>query len=513
MDAPDISFKPMEPLTSGRRLTRRSLLAKGSCALAGAALHLPSYLFSEAQTSSVSAPIGPVMQTLSTYMASAVTHPLPPATIEQTKDHILDTFAAMISGSQLPPGRAAVAFAQSYGGKPVASVATSTILCGPLEAALANGVLAHSDETDDSHSPSQSHPGCAVVPAALAAGEQFNISGSHFLRAVTLGYDIGSRFGVTLGGVNYQTETHRDPHATSEGFGAAAAAGCAASLDARQMRLLLDYASQQTSGFTAWQRDSLHVEKAFVFAGMPARNGVTAALLVQAGWSGVDDVLSGPESFFAAYAPQANPQGLVDGLGERYEVARTNIKKWCVGSPIQAPLDAVQLLLNQHSFSSDQIRSVTVRVATREASIVDNRTLPDICLQHLVAVLLVQRTLTFRSAHDAALMKDPDILRQRAKVTLMGDEELEKRLPAREATVEITLNDGTTLTQHVDAVRGTAENPMSREEIIAKSRDLIGPVLGPAASKALISAVLQIEQLTDLHTLGRLLRTSSSIGI
>ncbi|NYF91110.1 MmgE/PrpD family protein [Tunturiibacter empetritectus] len=512
MDAPHLSFKPLEAPNSVPQLTRRNLLAKGACVLAGTALPLPSYLFSEEQQTP-SAPIGPVMQTLSTYMAQAATRPLPPAIIEQAKDHILDTFAAMISGSQLPPGRAAIAFAQSYGGKPVASVATSVILCGPLEAALANGVLAHSDETDDSHSPSQSHPGCAVVPAALAVGEQFNISGSHFLRAVTLGYDIGPRFGVTLGGVNYQTETHRDPHATSEGFGAAAAAGCAASLDVRQMRLLLDYASQQSSGFTAWQRDTLHVEKAFVFAGMPARNGVTSALLVQAGWSGVDDVLSGPESFFAAYAPHANPQGLaknlVGGLGEHYEITRTNIKKWCVGSPIQAPLDAVQLLLNQHSFTPDQVRHVTVKVATREATIVDNRALPDICLQHLVAVMLVQRTLTFRSAHDAALMKDSGILQQRAKVTLIGDEELEKRLPAREATVEILLNDGTVLTQHVDAVRGTAENPMSREEIIAKSRDLIEPVLGPASSKALISAVLQLEQLTDIHTLSRLLRSSS----
>jgi 2-methylcitrate dehydratase PrpD len=509
MDAPHRFPKPASTPNSLPELTRRDLLAKGTWLLAGVALPLPSCLASQPQeTPSTTPPIGSVMQSLSTYMASAATRLLPSAIIEQAKDHILDTFAAMISGSQLPPGRAAIAFAQSYGGKPVASVAASTILCGPMEAALTNGVLAHSDETDDSHSPSQSHPGCAVIPAALAAGEQFSISGSHLIRAVTLGYDIGPRFGVTLGGVNYQTETHRDPHATSEGFGAAAAAGCAASLDARQMRFLLDYAAQQSSGFTAWQRDTRHFEKAFVFAGMPARNGVASALLVQAGWSGVDDVFSGPESFFAAYAPHADTQSLVDGLGERYEIARTNIKKWCVGSPIQAPLDAVQLLLNQNPFTPDQVRHVTVRVATREASIVDNRTLPDICLQHLVAVMLVERTLTFRSAHDAALMKDPAILRQRAKVTLLGDEELEKRLPAREATVEILLNDGTLLTEHVDAVRGTAESPMSREEVIAKSRDLIEPVLGPASSKLLISAVLQLEQLTDIHPLSRLLQTS-----
>jgi len=90
-------------------------------------------------------------------------------------------------------------FVQAYGGKEISTVVASNITCGPIEAALTNGMLAHADETDDSHSPSQSHPGCAVVPAAFAAGEQFQISGMHFLRAVALGYDVGTRVTMTLG--------------------------------------------------------------------------------------------------------------------------------------------------------------------------------------------------------------------------------------------------------------------------------------------------------------------------
>ncbi len=498
------------PPPPGSELTRRSLMARATWLLAGVAL--PLRAFAAEPSDGPTAAVSPMMRTLSSYMAAAASDTLPLEVMEQAKNHILDTLAAMISGSQLPPGRAAIAFAESYGGKPVATVAASNVVCGPMEAAMANGILAHSDETDDSHSASQSHPGCAIIPAALAAGERFNLSGAHFLRAVTLGYDIGTRMGVTLGGVNYQTETRRDPHATSEGFGAAAAAGCAASLDPRQMRFLLDYAAQQSAGFTAWQHDTHHFEKAFVFAGMPARNGVTAALLVQAGWSGVDDVFSGPDSFFAAYKPQANPNSLgehlIDGLGKRYIIAHTNIKKWCVGSPIQAPLDAVEILMKQHPFTPNEIRHVTVRVATREASIVDNRSIPDICLQHLVAVMFVQRTLTFHSAHDVALMKDPSILRARQKVTVIGDEELEKRLPARVAIVEIQLNDGTALRQEVDAVRGTAENPMSREEVLAKASDLIEPVLGAAQSGQLIEQVFQLERVTDIHQLSCLFQAS-----
>ena len=219
------------------------------------------------------------MLRLSTYMSEARTRALPEEVVEQVKYHLLDTLASMVSGSDLPPGRAAIQFARSYGGEKIATVVGSNLLCGPIEAALANGVLAQADETDDSHAPSLSHPGCAVVPAALAAGERFAIGGAQFLRAVALGYDVGPRISMTLGGQNFMNETHRDTHSLAEGFGAAAAAGCAANLNAQQMRWLLDYAAQQSSGIAFWQRDTAHFEKAFVFGGMTARDGVTAALL------------------------------------------------------------------------------------------------------------------------------------------------------------------------------------------------------------------------------------------
>jgi len=126
------------------------------------------------------------MERLSVYMSEAGSRSLPAEVMEKTKQHILDTLAAMISGSELPPGRMAIQFAHAYGGREVATVVASNFACGPIEAALTNGMLAHADETDDSHAPSQSHPGCAVIPAALAAGERFGISGERFLRAVAL---------------------------------------------------------------------------------------------------------------------------------------------------------------------------------------------------------------------------------------------------------------------------------------------------------------------------------------
>ena len=456
--------------------------------------------------------ISPVMARLSAYMSEARNRALPEPVLEKTKHHVLDTIAAMVSGAELPPGRAAIAFARGYGGKAVATVAASSIVCGPIEAALANGVLAHADETDDSHGPSRSHPGCATVPAALALGEQFGTPGMHFLRAVALGYDVGTRVTMSMGGPSYQTLTHRSTHGTAQIFSAAAAAGCAASLGERQMRYLLDYTAQQSSGIGAWGRDTDHMEKAFVFGGKSAAGGVTAALLVSAGWTGVDDIFSGADNFFEAFAPRedgvmkADPAGMMEALGERYEIMRTNIKKWAVGSPIQAPLDALELFFKRRSFSADEVQKVVVRMASDEARTVNNREIPDICLQHMVAVMLLDKTASFGAAHDTARMKDPAVLRQRAKVELLADPRIDAVRPRREGIVELTLADGTQMSEWIKDVRGTAENPMPRAEVAAKARDLIAPLLGKAKSAKLIDTVLALESVKNVRQLRPLLQ-------
>ncbi len=226
---------------------------------------------------------------------------------------------------------------------------------------------------------------------------------------------------------------------------------------------------------------------------------------MQLGWTGVDDVLSGADNFLEAYAPGADPAGLVDQLGQRFEVARTNIKKWTVGSPIQAPLDALTDLLRENHLHAADVAQVIVRVATQEAGVVNNRTMPDISLQHMVAVTLLDGTASFAAAHDRARMQDPAVLRERAKVTLVPDEALQRDLPRREAIVELVLADGRHLTRRVDAVRGTAQNPMTREEVVAKVRELVVPVLGEGRSGELIGRVLALETLRDVRELRPLL--------
>jgi 2-methylcitrate dehydratase PrpD len=449
---------------------------------------------------------GQMMTTLATYMSAARTRALPDDVSEKAKQHLLDTLAAMISGSELPPGQAAQRQIRAHSGNGSATVVGTEFTAPPIDAALANGMMAHADETDDSHNESRSHPGCAVVPAALAAGEISGIDGPGLLRSVTLGYDIGTRLVMAMGGAAFSYASSLSTHSIAGTFGAAAAASCAVGLDTRRMRWALDYAAQQSSGITAWRRDTDHIEKAFVFAGKPARDGVTAALLVQSGWNGVDDIFSGPDNFFAAYAPKADPNRLVDKLGEHYEITQTDIKKWSVGSPIQAPLDALDAIHGKKPFEADDVKKVAVRLAPSVANVVDNRDIPDICLQHMVAVMLIDKTVSFQAAHDKARMQDPLVLKQRAKVALVRDDDLAKLLPARVAVVEIELNDGTHLSERVAAVRGTPANPMTRDEVIDKARDLISPVLGREPTTRLIDTVFGLESLTDIRVLRRLLQ-------
>ena len=189
-------------------------------------------------------------------------------------------------------------------------------------------------------------------------------------------------------------------------------------------------------------------------------------------------------------------------------MTETNIKKWSTGGPVQSQLDALISMRRRHSFDVEQINKVVVRLSTSAAPKVDNSLSADLCLQYLVAVMLLDGTVSFRAAHDTARMQDSAVLRLRAKVQVVAEEELERLLPQRVAVVEITLNDGSHFSERNDTVRGSAENPMTRDEVVTKARDLITPVLGAETCMALVERVYGLEQVTDIRELRPLLQRS-----
>jgi len=439
---------------------------------------------------------------LSSYIAEAPSLPLPAAVAQKARQHILDTIAAMVSGSRLPPGRLGIAYVGAIGGRTEASILGTRIVTSCIHAALGNGMLAHADETDDSHAPSRNHPGCAVVPAALAVAERVHASGEQFERAVVLGYDVAAR-------VNYALDADafafagRMTHSVGGTFGAGAAAGALLGLDALEARHLLSYCAQQASGVGSSVRDADHIEKAFDFGGMPARNGVTAATMVAAGFTGVDDVFSGERNFLQAYAVKADPGKLAEGLGRRFEILGTNIKKWSAGSPAQAAIDALLHLMATQGVIAREVKAITVHLPTGSDRTVDRTPAPDVNVQHLLALLLTDGTLTFRSIHARDRMADSSVRALAARIKVVPSDELLHARPRRQAIVEVETRDGKRHAHRVRAVRGTPDNPMDQGEVEAKARDLMEAILGRKQTEPLIKSIRDLAGVKDIVRLRR----------
>lgn len=440
----------------------------------------------------------PLSLRLQEYIAGAVAAGLPEAVAAKTRLHILDTMAAIVSGRRLRAGELAASYVAGLGGRGEATVLGTALVVAAMDAALANGMAGHADETDNSHLEGRFHPGCAVLPAALALAERCGRSGSALMAAVALGYDIGARFTLALGYTGPRSGTH-STHSLGANFGAAAAAGALAGLSAGQVGHLISYAVQQASGIAYWQRDGEHVEKAFDFGGMGARNGVAAALMVEAGFTGVPDVLTGDQSYLSAFAYEARPEALVEALGERFEIMRAAIKKWSVGSPIQSALDAMTGLVAEHSLTPANVAAIRVHMPDDRLMIVDARDMPDVCIQHAVAVALIDGTMSFQAAHDVARMNDPLVREVRGRMTVVPSGELSKARPERQSIVEIDTTDGRSLRQHAVVVRGTPENPMTAEEVEAKALDLMGPVLGAGKAQRLVETVRGLKTVGDVR--------------
>jgi 2-methylcitrate dehydratase PrpD len=325
--------------------------------------------------------------------------------------------------------------------------------------------------------------------------ESQNSNGDALLRAVILGYDIGFRFHQAF-----------EPRSTSFGatFGASAAAGALAKLDALQLCYLISYAAQQASGSRAWVGDDDHIEKAFDYAGMPARNGVTAALLIQSGFTGNRDVLEGDQGIVKTYAP-CDPEKLLADLGQRFTITSCLIKKYPVGSPMMETVDATLALLSKQPIQAEEVTRVIVRIPASGARTVNNRHMPDVNVQYMVSAILVDGKLSFEAAHDYDRFRNPIVLALKEKVQLIGDEEMERSGKRFQGLVEITLKDGRTAREHVTNCRGRPENPMSPEEVEKKAAWLMEPVLGKKNVDQVIESIRRIETMSNIHDLTRLL--------
>src|SRR5262245_25372421 len=440
-----------------------------------------------------------IIDSLMEYMLAARQAKLPPEVVQKGKSHNLGFAAAIVSSWRLKPGQLGLQHARAQGGKEECSVLGTNFKTTPITAAFANGMSGHANETDDSNS--QLHPGCAIVPAAWALAESQARNGDALLRAVILGYDIGFRFHQAF-----------EPRSTSFGanFGAAAAAGALAELDALKLCYLISYAAQQASGSRAWVADDEHIEKAFDYAGMPARNGVTAALLVKMGYSGNRDVLEGDKGIVETYA-HCEPTKILAEPGQRFAITSCLVKKYPVGSPMMETVDATLGLLAKHPIQARDVEKIVVRIPESGARTVNNRHMPDVNVQYMVSAILLDGQLTFETAHDYDRFRDPLVLGLKEKVQLIGDQQMERSGKRFQGLVEVSLKDGRTLREHVIDCRGRPQNPMSPEEVEKKAAWLMEPVLGKGNVNQIIESIRRIESVNSVSELTKLMMATPGI--
>jgi 2-methylcitrate dehydratase PrpD len=428
---------------------------------------------------------------------------------EATELHLLDTMAAVISGRVMPAGEAAAGWLRHRPTVGQSSCAGDEALRHTEEAAFVNAICAHADESDDSHEASRSHPGASIVPVALAVAEDRGSGPDQLLDAIALGYEACALMNWLFWPTGeVRRRAHGSPHAMGGLWGSAVAAATLCEFDDDEMRSLISYTAQLAGGLGTWLRDEHHIEKAFVFSGMPAWNAVRAAGLVNSGWPGVRDTLDGTTSFFSAFGVQAELSAFDRACSGPPVVLETNIKKYCVGSPAQAAVQAAEELADL-GVTADQVSALRIHLPLDLARIVDQRDMSNINVQYLVARTLIDGRCTFAAAHDNAGSDRTDVAALLKRTELVAEPDME---PVRQARVEIEQINGPAMSRAVFPVRGTKDDPMSRAEVEAKADDLMSMALPSERRAEMIAACRSLDD-TSIERLGAALRRAQPTGV
>src|SRR5215813_2005631 len=280
---------------------------------------------------------------------------IPAEVVARIKLLILDSFGCAIFGTGLPWSRILRETLARLDRSPACRVwGTGEKLSAP-HAALVNGTLVQSFELDDVHRAGVLHVGAVTLPALIAAAEtKPGLSGRDFLTAAVAGYEIGPRVGLCMGPEHIAQGWHSG--ATVGVFSAAAGAAAALKLPADKVVHALGIAGTQSSGLMAAQYGAM-VKR--MHAGRAAQSGLYAALLAEAGFTGIVDVFESPYGGFCTTFSRSHDRfrlpELTSGLGERFETMGVALKFYsCVGSN-HTTLDAIRAIRARRPFTAEEV--------------------------------------------------------------------------------------------------------------------------------------------------------------
>jgi 2-methylcitrate dehydratase PrpD len=397
---------------------------------------------------------------------------------------LFDWMVVTRAGRNEPVSRIVLSFVAEEGGKAVASVVGSSVLLPARAAALANGLISHALDYDDTHFAYIGHPSVAVAPAALAAAEQVNASAAALRDAYLLGAEASCRIGMVLGRAHYQRGFHQT--STSGAFGATIAAGRLLGLTPMEMRHALSLVSTRASGLKS-QFGTMG--KPFN-AGIAAANGIEAASLAKRGFVSCDDGLTGVQGFVETHSDHPDlekpwhdpPPGTFV-----FEDIKYKLHACCHGT--HAMIEALLAARQRHDFAMGAVTRIEVHTHPRWLRVCDikkPRTGLEAKFSYALLASMVLNGLDTSSekTFNDALCTDPALERLAARVIVSGDD----RLSETETRVSLECGaDERFLTSHDLAA------PMCEEVKERKLRTKARGLLGELEAEILWAAVSDLD--------------------
>ena len=431
---------------------------------------------------------------------------VPAAVTEQAQKCVLDWLGCAIQGSAQQPAKIIRNYVHLINGSAQASVLGYGARSSIYNAALANGFVGHILEMDDVHRSSISHPGAAVVPAALSVGEWKRATGRELLRAIIAGYEVMLRVGraVTPGHYRIWHTT-----ATTGVFGATIAAGLLLALTKEELTWAFGNAGTMASGLWEFLHDNAMSK--YLHAGKAAATGVMAAALAMLGLSGARRILEGAQGFFAGYAGQEANPAVFEDFRSRFETLALSFKPYPCCRHTHAAIDCARLLHPRLADRLEGIKEIAIETYSQAVQVANideatNARQAQFSLKHCVGVALLRGQVALGdfegpSLHDPTL----DHLRARMRVAVAND--LDGLLPAAwPARVRVVMGDGEQLEETVRYPRGDPENPLSWDDLTDKFMSLTREIVGFERAQELVTMCKSLEALEDC---GQLMRRAS----
>ena len=431
---------------------------------------------------------------------------LPRATVERTMDLVADHLGVALHGLDLPWSRIIAEFGCAEGGRPDATVYGRGRVPART-AALVNGTIAHGIELDDTHDQSCSHPGAVVIPAALSVAEMTGASGRDLIAAIVAGYEAQTRAGAALTGDLMSRGFH--PTALSGVFGAATAAGRLLGLSGAGLQSAWGLGVSMASGVMQFTQDPLGTMVKRLHAGLPAHNGVLAAMLAARGFQGPRGALDGRAGFVHVFSPDPEAWRLTQDLGTVFAVDRISIKFYACCRMFHALVDAVRESREEAGWGADDVVELTAsgprimsdgHMEYRPQSVMSAQ----YSLPYTVSAAVLLDPRDPRSFNAEAMVR-PDVLALADRVRAEASAALEPYFPAKyPGGFTARLKDGRRIEKTLLDSFGTPEKPVDRAGIAGKFRALTDGIVPAARAEAILGAVFALDTAGDVRALAAL---------